>query len=51
VAARPGWGAITAVAEGDVIALDDDVASRWGPRIVELIEAVGAAVQQAAVPA
>jgi hypothetical protein len=32
--------------------MDDDVASRWGPRIAEYIEQVGAAVAKAAgVPA
>ena len=37
---------------GNVIPMDDDVASRWGPRIVDYIEQVGAAVSQAAtVPA
>ncbi|MGP8162505.1 MAG: ABC transporter substrate-binding protein [Acidimicrobiales bacterium] len=36
VAARPGWGAVTAVRDGDVVGLDDDIASRWGPRVVIL---------------
>ena len=36
VAARPGWDALTAVKNGGVIALDDDIASRWGPRVVDL---------------
>ncbi len=40
VAARPGWGQLTAVTQGRVIAVDDDVASRWGPRLVELLQAV-----------
>ena len=44
VAARPGWATLQAVAAGRVVALDDDVASRWGPRLVELVEAVVAAV-------
>ena len=35
VAARPGWDGIAAVKAGAVVALDDDVASRWGPRIVD----------------
>ncbi len=48
VAARPGWDVIAAVADGAIVELDDDVASRWGPRIVDLLEAVAAAV--AAVP-
>jgi iron complex transport system substrate-binding protein len=49
VAARPGWAAMTAVTSGNVIPMDDDVASRWGPRIVDYIEQVGAAVEHAAV--
>jgi iron complex transport system substrate-binding protein len=35
VAARPGWGTIAAVQHHRVVAANDDVASRWGPRIVE----------------
>jgi iron complex transport system substrate-binding protein len=38
VAARAGWSGIAAVEYGNVIELDDDIASRWGPRIVVLIE-------------
>ena len=49
MAARPGWDAIAAVQNGNVVGLDDDIASRWGPRLVEFIEAVSAAV--ATVPA
>jgi iron complex transport system substrate-binding protein len=44
VAARPGWGTLGAVVGGRVIELDDAVASRWGPRIVDLLEIVAAAV-------
>jgi cobalamin transport system substrate-binding protein len=44
VARRPGWDALSAVRRGEVVELDDDVASRWGPRIVELIRRVAAAV-------
>jgi iron complex transport system substrate-binding protein len=44
VAARAGWSSIDAVKNGNVVELDDDVASRWGPRIVDLIEAFSAAV-------
>lgn len=47
VAARPGWGSLRAVRNGDVVALDDSVASRWGPRVVDLVKAVAAAVQKA----
>ncbi|MEY2974770.1 MAG: hypothetical protein RIR49_1190 [Actinomycetota bacterium] len=45
VAARPGWDILTAVAEGNVIPLDDDTASRWGPRIVEHMDTVVTAVE------
>jgi iron complex transport system substrate-binding protein len=51
VGARPGWDAIAAVQNGNVIEMDDDIASRWGPRIVDYLEAVAAAVEQASVPA
>jgi iron complex transport system substrate-binding protein len=40
VAARPGWSTIAAVKHGRVVGVDDDVASRWGPRIVQFARAV-----------
>lgn len=48
VRARAGWAAITAVKAGQVIALDDDIASRWGPRIVDFLRTVVEAVENAA---
>lgn len=42
VAKRPGWAGLTAVKDGHVIALNDDIASRWGPRIVDLMRTVAA---------
>ncbi len=48
VAARPGWSAISAVKTGNVVGLDDDVASRWGPRLLDFAKAVAAAVTKAA---
>jgi iron complex transport system substrate-binding protein len=47
VAARDGWADMTAVQTGNVIGLDDDVASRWGPRIVDFLQAVSDAVSAA----
>ncbi len=44
LAARPGWGGLDAVTGDGVIELDDDIASRWGPRVVELFRAAGAGV-------
>ena len=49
VAARPGWAALKAVTNGNVIVVDADVSSRWGPRIVDYIKAVSAAVAKASV--
>jgi iron complex transport system substrate-binding protein len=49
VKARSGWAGITAVKNNQVVALDDDIASRWGPRAVELVRAIVDAV--AKVPA
>ncbi|MEY4223756.1 MAG: hypothetical protein RIS33_690 [Actinomycetota bacterium] len=44
VAARPGWEGLGAVLNGNVIAMDDDLASRWGPRIVDYLYAIGEAI-------
>jgi iron complex transport system substrate-binding protein len=49
VAARAGWNTITAVKAGQIFPLDDDIASRWGPRTVDLVQSVADAV--AKVPA
>jgi len=38
--ARPAFGALKAVKEHHVVLLDDDIASRWGPRIVDLLAKV-----------
>ncbi|GAA1513902.1 ABC transporter substrate-binding protein [Sphaerisporangium rubeum] len=48
LAKRPGWGGLSAIAKDQVVLLDDDIASRWGPRVADLIETVGAAVAKAA---
>jgi iron complex transport system substrate-binding protein len=45
VAARPGWDALSAVQNHDVVPLESDIASRWGPRIVEFAEAVSGAIE------
>ena len=42
VAQRPGWSDLTAVKDGRVLGLNDDIASRWGPRIVVLLSDVAA---------
>ena len=48
VSARPGFGELRAVTQGNVVELDDDIASRWGPRLIELIRLLDAAADEAA---
>jgi len=45
VAARPGWAVLSAVEGGNVYELDSDVASRWGPRIVDFAQAISDALE------
>ena len=40
VADRPGWSSISAVQHHRVVLANDDVASRWGPRIVQFARTV-----------
>ena len=44
IAARPGWDLLSAVQNGRVVELNDDIVSRWGPRLVEFIAAISDAV-------
>ncbi len=44
VAARPGWDQLSAVQNGNIVELNDDIASRWSPRLVEFIQAAGEAI-------
>ncbi|MEU4694583.1 ABC transporter substrate-binding protein [Actinoplanes sp. NPDC023714] len=46
VKARKGWSAVTAVQKSQIFALDDDIASRWGPRTVDLVQAVADALNK-----
>ncbi len=46
VAARPGWSVLAAVKGGRIEALDDDIASRWGPRVVDLLQAISAELKE-----
>jgi iron complex transport system substrate-binding protein len=50
VAKRPGWSSVSAVRAGRVVPLDDDIASRWGPRIVDLLRAVAEAIHEHPLP-
>jgi iron complex transport system substrate-binding protein len=47
LAKRPGFSKIAAVADHEVIALSDDVASRWGPRLSLLMNELTTSVRHA----
>jgi iron complex transport system substrate-binding protein len=47
VAARPGWSAIPAVKDHEIIGLNDDIASRWGPRLPQLVAQIAQAIEKA----
>lgn len=46
VAERAGWKGLDAVENGGIIELDEDVTSRWGPRVVEFAETIAALVSE-----
>jgi iron complex transport system substrate-binding protein len=46
VMARKEWGKISAVRNGRVIELDDDLASRWGPRLTDLLQVISDALEK-----
>ena len=37
---RPGWSTIDAVKKNQLLIIDADVGSRWGPRIIEFAKAI-----------
>ena len=45
LAQRPAFATIPAVKNGKVLAADDDVASRWGPRVADFAESVAKALK------
>ncbi|MDH3498594.1 MAG: ABC transporter substrate-binding protein [Acidimicrobiia bacterium] len=46
LAERPGWDQITAVSNGAMVELDDDIVSRWGPRLVEFVSLIEGSLAQ-----
>jgi len=46
VSGRPGWAVLTAVKDKHIILLNADVASRWGPRIIDLLRDVAAGIKR-----
>lgn len=47
VGKRPGWRTVNAVRGGNVVQLDEDVAGRWGPRVVDLVREISEGVSGA----
>jgi iron complex transport system substrate-binding protein len=45
VAARPGWSGLTAVKRRAIVRVDDSIASRWGPRVVNFVKAIASALR------
>ena len=45
VAARPGWGSLTAVEKDQVIPVDTDTSGRWGPRVVDFLRSVRSSIE------
>ena len=44
VGSRPGWASIKAITSGKVLALPDDIPSRWGPRLVDFYQFVAKSI-------
>ncbi len=47
LARRPGWAALKAVRAGKVVALDEELVARPGPRLIDGLEAVSEAIHAA----
>jgi iron complex transport system substrate-binding protein len=50
VAARPGWQQMSAVQQGRIVSLDSDLVARPGPRVVDGLEAIAAALHPDLLP-
>jgi ABC-type Fe3+-hydroxamate transport system substrate-binding protein len=44
LAKRPAFDTVPAVKEHKILEVNDDVASRWGPRVADLVESIAAAL-------
>ena len=45
VSKRPGWSELSAVKDHKIISLNADIASRWGPRVPDLLQEIVAAMK------
>ena len=46
VSDRVGWGDVTAVRSRSIVVFDDDISSRWGPRVVEFVRGIAQAIEE-----
>ena len=47
VSSRPGWNTTSAVRNHAIVRIDDSIASRWGPRVVNFVRAIASALRVA----
>jgi cobalamin transport system substrate-binding protein len=45
VSSRPGWSVMNAVKSKHIVLVNADIASRWGPRIIDLLQDVATALK------
>lgn len=50
LASRPGWENVSAVRNGNIVTVDADISSRWGPRLPQLIESIADAMASVKTP-
>lgn len=50
VASRPGWENVSAVKSGNIVTVDADISSRWGPRLPQLVRSITDAMASARTP-
>lgn len=50
VASRPGWENVSAVKSGNIVTVDADISSRWGPRLPQLVTSITDAMASARTP-
>ena len=50
-ASRPGWENVSAVKNGNIVTVDADISSRWGPRLPQLIELIADTMASVKTPA
>ena len=46
IAERPGWSELQAVRNQNLFEVDDDLSSRWGPRLIEFVRLIGRSLER-----